>query len=163
MEIYSVGHSNVSIEKFVELLQRRQIDVLVDARTAPYSRFNPHFSRESMRQSIMESGIRYVYLGNLIGGKPADRSLHREDGSVDYDLVIESRPFNAGLDQLIELGREKKVAVMCAEADFKKCHRYWLITRALKLRGIEVRHLLHSGEIATTDPDDFSPRQGSLF
>lgn len=163
MPIYSVGHSNVGIEKFLDLLRARQIDLLVDARSSPYSRFNPHFSRESLRLSIMESGIRYVYLGNLIGGKPADRSLHREDGSVDYDLVIESRPFNAGLDQLIELGREKKVAVMCAEADFKKCHRYWLITRALKLRGIEVRHLLHSGEIAPTDPDDFSPRQGSLF
>jgi len=163
MAIYSIGHSNVGIDSFVELLQRYSIDTLIDVRSAPYSRYNPQFSRESLRQSVIEYGIRYLYLGNLIGGKPADPSLHHDDGSVDYDLVMDSPAFNKGLDQVKELGDKSNVAVMCAEADFKRCHRYWLITRALERRGIEVRHILHSGEPASTDPDDFSPRQGRLF
>lgn len=163
MAIFSIGHSNAGSDRFVELLRLHGIDVLIDVRSAPYSRYNPHFSREPLRLSVMESGIRYVYLGNLIGGKPDDASLRREDGSVDYGLVMESRPFNKGLDQVVELGAASNVAVMCAEADFHKCHRYWLITRALAQRGLEVLHILHSGEVAATDPEDFSPRQGKLF
>ncbi len=163
MAIYSIGHSNVSIEQFVDLLRRTGIDVLIDARSAPYSRYNPQFNRESLQKSATEAGIRYAWLGDRIGGKPADPTLRSADGGVDYDLVMESRPFNDGLDQVIEMGATANAAVMCAEADFRRCHRYWLITRALAQRGLEVLHILHSGELAATDHEDFSPRQGRLF
>jgi uncharacterized protein (DUF488 family) len=52
---------------------------------------------------------------------------------------------------------------MCAEADYKSCHRYWLITRTLTQRGIEVRHILHSGDAVVSEASEFEPAQPSLF
>jgi len=163
MPVYTIGHSNVPVEKFLELLTQHGIDILVDVRSAPYSRYNPQFGREALKRSVMTEGIRYLFLGNLIGGKPPDPKFRLPDGSVDYDLLLDSAEFRKGLDQVMESGEKSNVAVMCAEADFRRCHRYWLITRGLLDRGVDVSHILHSGEIAASDPDDFSPRQGRLF
>lgn len=163
MPVYSIGHSNVPEEKFLDLLKLHGIDVLIDVRSAPYSRYNPQFGREALRQSVMAEGIRYLFLGNLIGGKPPDQKFRLPDGSVDYDLLLDSAEFRKGLDQVVELGENSNVAVMCAEADFRHCHRYRLITKGLLDRGVDVSHILHSGGVAATDPEDFSPRQGSLF
>src|SRR5262245_1805651 len=90
MTLYSIGHSNVAIDAFIDLLRRHEIATLVDARSRPYSRYNRHFSREPLQQSIEEEGIRYVYLGKEIGGHPEDSKLYFESGKVDYELVAQS-------------------------------------------------------------------------
>ena len=163
MILYSIGHSNVGIEAFVKLLIERQMEILVDVRSQPYSRYNPHFSRENLKRSLEENKIRYVFLGDSIGGKPQATGFRLENGGVDYDKLAESELFQKGLQQLIDTGTGARVSFMCAEADFKHCHRYWLITRALLKRGIEVKHILHSGTLADTNADDFNVIQPSLF
>lgn len=163
MPLYSIGHSNVPIECFLELLQHHAITTLVDARSTPYSRYNPQFRRSELRDALLAQGIRYLFLGDRLGGKPADNRFRRADGSVDYELVAASDFFQTGLRQLIEMGATDNVAFMCAEADYKHCHRYWLITRALVQRGIAVQHILHAGGVATSTLLDFEPAQPSLF
>ena len=163
MPLFSIGHSNAGIDDFIELLRRNEIDLLVDTRSKPYSRYNPHFSREPLKQALNEHQIDYVFLGDRIGGKPEGEAFYFQSGKVDYDRVAEAPFYLAGLEQLIALAETRRVAFMCAEADYKHCHRYWLITRSLVGRGIRVQHLLHSGEIVKSAANEFEPEQPSLF
>lgn len=163
MKLFSIGHSNASIENFVELLRRHEIELLVDTRSQPYSRYTTHFSREALKQSLIENGIEYSYLGRQIGGRPEGEEFYFQSGKVDYDLVAESEIYLAGIEQLLKLAEQHRVAFMCAEADYKHCHRYWLITRTLTGRGVEVEHILHSGEVVKSTAAEFQPAQPSLF
>ncbi|MBS1789479.1 MAG: DUF488 domain-containing protein [Acidobacteria bacterium] len=163
MTLFSIGHSNASLESFLHLLRQHDITLLVDTRSKPYSRYNTHFSRDPLKQSLKERGIEYVFLGDRIGGKPEDETFYFQSGKVDYEQLAKSPAYLAGIEQLIQLGQTRRVAFMCAEADYKHCHRYWLITQTLVERGIEVRHILHSGETASSVTGDFDPAQPSLF
>lgn len=163
MKLFSIGHSNATIEAFLDLLRRHEIAVLVDTRSQPYSRYNQHFSREPLKQSVNEQGIEYVYLGNRIGGRPEGEEFYFQSGKVDYDLVAESPEYLTGIGQLLKLAERRRVAFMCSEGDYKHCHRYWLITRTLIGRGVEVEHILHSGEVVQSDASEFEPAQPSLF
>lgn len=163
MKLFSIGHSNATIDFFLDLLRRHEIAVLVDTRSQPYSRYNPHFSREALKQSVIQHGIEYVYLGNRIGGRPEGEEFYFQSGKVDYDAVAESPEYLAGIDQLLALAQCRRVAFLCSEADYKHCHRYWLITKTLTRRGIEVEHILHSGESVKSLAAEFEPAQPSLF
>ncbi|MGH9822588.1 MAG: DUF488 family protein [Blastocatellia bacterium] len=163
MTLFSIGHSNVAIEGFVELLRSNGIEVLVDTRSQPYSRYLPHFAQRELRRAVEDAGIQYVYLGDKIGGRPEGSQFYLESGKVDYDLLSLSEDYLAGSDKLVQLGAKQPVVFMCAEADYHRCHRYLLITRTLVDRGIEVRHILHSGEVVTSNASEFLPEQPSLF
>ena len=163
MKLFSIGHSNAEINAFIDLLRRYEIAALVDTRSQPYSRYNQHFSREHLKQSLVEAGIEYFYLGKELGGRPEDPALYFQNGKVDYDLVAQSLLYLAGIERLLALASDCRVAFMCAEADYKSCHRYWLITRTLIQRGIEVQHILHSGDAVVSEASEFEPAQPSLF
>ncbi|HMV46127.1 MAG TPA: DUF488 domain-containing protein [Blastocatellia bacterium] len=163
MPLFSIGHSNAGIEDFIALLRRNEISLLVDTRSKPYSRYNPHFSRDALKQSLNEHRIDYIFLGDRIGGKPEGEDFYFQSGKVDYGRVAEAPFYLTGLQQLIALAEDRRVAFMCAEADYKHCHRYWLITRSLVERGIDVRHILHSGETVASSATEFEPEQPSLF
>jgi uncharacterized protein (DUF488 family) len=163
MELYSIGHSNAGIGAFVDLLRLHRIIALVDVRSQPYSRYNQHFSREALRHSIEEAGIKYAYLGKEIGGRPEDPALYFPSGKVDYKLVAQTPLYLAGIKRLLALASDRRVAFMCAEADYKSCHRYWLITRTLLERGIEVQHILHSGDVVVSQASEFEDDQPTLF
>jgi uncharacterized protein (DUF488 family) len=163
MELFSIGHSNADINAFIDLLRRYEIAALADARSQPYSRYNQHFSRESLKHSLEEAGIEYFYLGKEIGGRPEDPAFYIQNGKVDYDLVAQSSIYLTGIERLLALASDRRVAFMCAEADYRSCHRYWLITRTLTLRGVGVRHILHSGDAVTSEASEFEPAQPSLF
>jgi uncharacterized protein (DUF488 family) len=163
MKLFSIGHSNVEIGAFIDLLRRFGITALVDTRSQPYSRYNQHFSREKLKRSIEEAGIAYIYLGKELGGRPENPAFYLNNGRVDYDLVAQSPTYLAGIEQLLALASERRVAFMCAEADYKNCHRYRLITRTLVGRGLDVRHILHSGEAVLSQASEFETDQPSLF
>jgi uncharacterized protein (DUF488 family) len=163
MKLFSIGHSNAEINAFIDLLRRYDIAALVDTRSQPYSRYNQHFSREHLKHSLEEAGIEYFYLGKELGGRPEDPALYFQNGKVDYDLVAQSSLYLEGIERLTALASDHRVAFMCAEADYKSCHRYWLITRTLTQRGIEVRHILHSGDAVVSEASEFEPAQPSLF
>jgi uncharacterized protein (DUF488 family) len=163
MTIFSIGHSNAELNAFIDLLRRNEIAVLVDTRSMPYSRYNQHFSRDTLQHSLEGAGIEYVYLGKEIGGRPEDPALYFPSGKVDYEMVAQTSLYLAGIDRLLALAAERPLAFMCAEADYKSCHRYWLITRTLLERGIEVQHILHSGDVVVSHASEFEPTQPSLF
>ncbi len=163
MTLYSIGHSNATIETFVNLLKSHSIRTLVDTRTHPSSRHSPQFNREALKRSLAEVGIDYVFLGNRLGGRPEGKEFYRRDGKPDYDLMAEASSYLSGIERLLELGAQKRVVFTCSEADYRKCHRYWLITRTLAKRGFEVKHILHSGDVVSSNQSEFEPAQLSLY
>jgi uncharacterized protein (DUF488 family) len=149
--IYTIGHSNHGIERFLELLQAFKIETLIDVRSNPVSRYSPHFVKENLRSSLESSGIRYIYLGDKLGGKPADPALRDAEGRVSYALVAQSQAFRQGLDIAVREAGKGRTAIMCAEENPRNCHRYHLDTPSLTARGLTVVHIRGSGEVETQE------------
>jgi uncharacterized protein (DUF488 family) len=145
--IYTVGHSNHSLEQFLRVLSMNMIKVLVDVRSAPYSRFTPHFNIQPLKLSIKNTGMEYVYLGKELGGRPSEKTYYDEQGNVSYNLLSESPLFLEGIERLMIGITKYRVAIMCAEEDPGKCHRNFLIAKALKAKSVEVRHIRGDGRI----------------
>src|SRR5437879_3357353 len=148
MRLFTIGHSNIGTEAFLDLLCRHGVEVLVDVRTAPYSRYCPQFNRPELQQAIEAAGLRYQFAGKALGGKPADERLRGDDGAPDYDKIAVSDLYQDGLSELLSLAAEHCVAIMCSEADPAHCHREKLIARSLRACGVEVAHILPDGEAA---------------
>jgi uncharacterized protein (DUF488 family) len=162
MTIYTIGHSNIAIERFVDLLRLHLIQVLVDTRSQPYSRYAPQFNRESLQTSLHRAGITYLYLGEELGGRPRDAHYYLPGGKVDYDRLAEAPFYEGGLKQLQHEAEGRCLAIMCREADYQNCHRYKLITRSLVRDGLEVCHILHSGTLDQTRLAEFRPESRQL-
>jgi uncharacterized protein (DUF488 family) len=147
--VFTIGHSNLAIEAFLQRLARHEIEVLVDIRSAPYSRRFPQFCRPQLCLALREREIDYRYDGSALGGKPVDPGLCREDGGPDYDRMAAAPAYRDGLDRLIQLAEERRVVVMCAEAEPEACHRHKLVARSLCALGIDVLHILPDGSLRT--------------
>ena len=144
--IYTIGHSNHSLENFVMLLAKHGITAVADVRSAPYSRFNPQFNREALVKRLQTHGVKYVFLGGELGGRPDDRNCY-ENGRIRYDRVARSDRFRAGLQRLIEGAEQHHIAIMCAEKEPLDCHRTLLVARALHEQGVGIGHILADGGI----------------
>lgn len=145
--VYSVGHSNQSADQLIALLQRHGITLLADIRSKPASRFSPQFNRMNLERSLQAAGIGYRWLGERLGGKP------RAPEPV----------FAAGIDDLLDLAGQQRVAMMCAERDPRQCHRTHLVTPALLRRGAQVAHILGDGALLPHDALQQPSPQQSLF
>ena len=144
--IYTIGHSNHSVERFVGLLRQHHITAVADVRSQPYSRFNPQFNRETLKRSLAEGGIRYAFLGEELGARSKDRSCY-EGSRVSYARLAATDLFREGLQRLKTGMGEHTIAIMCAEKDPLECHRTILVSRQLTVQGIEVAHILESGSL----------------
>lgn len=155
MILYSIGHSDHSTEKFIDLLNAYRINCLVDVRSSPYSKRVPQFNRELLKADLKEKNIKYVYLGDRVGGRYSDPALLFDDKQVDFEKVRKTDSFVAGLDEMIGLAEKgDRVAFMCAEKDPFSCHRFVLVSRSLSLKGIKVRHILADGTDVSNDELD---------
>jgi len=143
--VYTIGHSNYPIERFVDLLRGADITAIADVRSVPYSRRWPQFGRERLERALAEAGIAYVHLGEL-GGRPSDPAL-RIDGKPDYERMAAAPPFRAGIERVIDGAQRYRIALMCAEREPLECHRFLLVSPHLAERGVAVRHILADGMI----------------
>ncbi len=138
--IYTIGYGNRSIEEFVELLQRYEIKFLVDIRSQPHSRFKPEFSRDALEKRLKQHHIRYISMGDALGGRPID-------DRVDYARVREKPFYQKGISYLhTAWEKQLHVALMCSEAKPQECHRSKLIGNTLIEQSIEVVHIDETGK-----------------
>lgn len=161
--IYTIGHSNVAPRAFLDRLGFAGVEVVVDVRSRPSSRYNSHFNRATLATTLKQAGIRYSFLGHLLGGRPADDRYYDPDGHVRYDLWSASAEFRQGIELIERAAVRHRLALMCAEANPAKCHRHLLIARVLTARGwprSAILHITGDGEIL---PDDAIPDQPSLL
>jgi uncharacterized protein (DUF488 family) len=146
-DVYSIGHSNQPVEALVELLRRHAIDVLVDVRSQPYSRWATQFNQGPLLHSARAAGVRYEFFGSELGGRPPESQYYDAEGHVLYDRVAASQRFVDGVDRLLRDLAGRRVAMMCSEEDPTVCHRYLLIAPVLAARGIVVRHIRGDGSL----------------
>lgn len=141
--IYSIGHGHKTREQFVAELQARGIAFLIDVRSNPYSKWSPEYNREYLEQWLREVGIRYVYWGDTLGGKPKTDDCYTLEGYYDYAKMAQQDMFIEGLERLAYANKQDiKVAVMCTEANPCDCHRSKLIGRELYLMGLYMQHIV---------------------
>jgi uncharacterized protein (DUF488 family) len=145
LTLWTIGHSNRSIEDFIALLQSERIEILVDVRQFPSSRTCPQFGEEALRKSLAEAGLGYQHLVELGGRRRARPDSHnvawRNDSFRGYADYMETPAFADGVERLVTIARERRAAIMCSEAVWWRCHRS-LIADYLKVRGAQVRHIL---------------------
>lgn len=146
-EIYTIGHSNHPIERFLELLEKYEIEVLVDIRSNPFSRFSRHFSHDPLKTAIQSAGAKYLYLGKELGGKPKESEFYDQDGHIDYGLISATERFAAGIERLMDGIGKYRAAIMCSEESPVDCHRRRLVGPVLMQRGVELKHIRGNGEL----------------
>ena len=134
LRIWTIGHSNRSIEVFLELLREHSIQVLADIRSFPTSKIE-HFKREEMERWLPENGIEYVWLGKELGG-------YRKGG---YKRHMRTKLFREGVKKLLEIAKQKRTCIMCMEKNPKYCHRRFL-SAYLERKGVEVIHIIEKGQ-----------------
>ena len=147
--ILTVGHSSHPPPAFLNLLLRHGVDEVADVRSAPYSRYAPHFNHDALRALLDDAGIAYAYLGGELGGRPADRACYDAAGRVIYDRVAETDAFDDGIRRLIRNADERRIALLCTEKEPLECHRTLLVARHLAQRGVAVAHILADGQLET--------------
>jgi len=142
--VLTVGHSRHSLDWFLTLLHQHAVTAVVDVRSAPFSRFNPQFNKDTLGRRLETHAIDYVFLGRELGARSDDPSCYR-DGRVQYDLLARTKAFHDGLERVIRESRDHRIALMCAEKEPLECHRTVLVARALVGKGVEVAHILADG------------------
>jgi len=149
--ILTIGHSSHPIEEFLRLVQLHAIEVVVDTRSVPVSRFAPHFDREPLRKSLAEMETKYLFLGNEVGGRPKDTACYDESGRVLYSRLSVSPAFLEAIERLERGAASFRVALLCGEEDPAHCHRRLLIGRVLIERGHELLHIRGNGELQSDE------------
>ena len=146
-QIFTIGHSSHPLEAFVALLQQHGITALVDVRSAPFSRFNPQFNKRELEKEIRIHGIKYVFLGRELGGRPEDPSCYNERKQVEYGRLKNTTSFKVGIERVIQGSKQYTIALMCSEKDPSRCHRFLFVARALVKLDIPVAHILATGDL----------------
>ena len=145
-QIFSIGHSNHAIDKFLSLLESSKINMVVDVRSAPFSRMFPQFNQEILKKSLGEHSIGYLFLGDQIGGRSNDPEDFL-DGQVLYKALAQKEGFKTGIERLKEGSAKYRIALMCSEKEPLDCHRTLLVSQALASRDIPVGHIHADGTV----------------
>ena len=144
--LYTVGHSNHSIEKFIGLLTTNGITAVADVRSRPFSRRHPQFNKQRLAAALTKHGIAYVFLGKELGARTEDPSCY-ENGKVQYPRLAATPVFKAGIERVLAGAAKFRLALMCAEKEPLDCHRTLLVSRALESAGASIAHVLADGSV----------------
>jgi uncharacterized protein (DUF488 family) len=143
--VLTIGHSTRTLDEFIALLKTHAVTWLVDVRTVPRSRHNPQFNKDSLPDSLKKAGVGYVHMPGLGGLRHAKRDSPnggwRNASFRGYADYMQTPEFEEQLDELIQLSKEHRIALMCAEAVQWRCHRS-LIGDALIVRGIQTEDIM---------------------
>lgn len=152
VSIHTIGHSTLSLEDFVSRLKVNNIELLVDIRSFPGSRRFPHFGKEALAESLPTLGIKYLHLPDLGGYRKASKMVgpvNRGWRNVSFknyaDYTLESK-YEDGIEKLLSLARQQRVAYCCSEAVCWRCHRL-LVSNTLSARGHEVLHIFDENKV----------------
>lgn len=148
--VFTIGHSNHSLETFLSLLKCYGVTAVADVRSHPQSKANPQFDREALAKNLARQGIAYVFLGKELGARTTDQQCYI-DGKVQYERLADTKPFQAGLRRVQRGMTKYRIALMCAEGEPLDCHRTILVSRYLTEMNIPVKHILRDGTVEDHD------------
>jgi uncharacterized protein (DUF488 family) len=143
--VLTIGHSTRPLDEFIALLKAHAVTLVVDVRTIPRSRHNPQFNEDSLPDSLKNAGIGYIHMPGLGGLRHAKRDSvnagWRNASFRGYADYMQTPEFEKQIEELIQLAKEYRIALMCAEAVPWRCHRS-LIGDALTIRGIRTEDIM---------------------
>ena len=146
--LYTIGHGNRKPEDFLALLKDFGIEYLIDVRSQPYSKFNSQFNQNDLKFFLERNGIKYVFMGDTIGGRPKDTFCYDNEGKVDYEAVKTKEFFLNGIDRLkTAYNKDINVVIMCSESNPCECHRSKLIGKVLITDNIVLKHIDEKGKL----------------
>jgi uncharacterized protein (DUF488 family) len=147
--LHTIGYGARTLDQLVAVLNLHRIVYVLDVRTSPYSKFKPEFSRQPLEAALKARGLRYLFLGDMLGGQPRDPDCYT-DGKVDYDKVRRQPFFQSGLERLRQAHEQRsRAALLCSEGRPEQCHRSKMIGEALVAAGIPVVHIDEDGQLLT--------------
>ena len=139
--IYTIGYGSRSIAELIEVLHQHEIAYLIDVRSAPYSRYKPEFSKAPLANELEQHGIRYVFMGDTLGGRPDDETCY-VNGKIDYEKVKAMEFYQHGIQRLHSaFSQQQSIALMCSEGKPEDCHRCKLIGATLTTQNIPIIHI----------------------
>lgn len=151
-QLYTVGHSNQSIEVFFQLLESQRIDTILDVRSMPYSKYTPQFNEEALKAWLNQHGVLYVPFGKHFGARRSDclketefvkKGVKETKPQVNFELGVTTPDFLIGVERLKKaLGQNRRISLMCSEADPLGCHRFSFISRYFYDLGWDVQHIM---------------------
>ncbi len=144
--LFTIGLSNLDIKNFISFLNKHNVTALADVRSSPYSRYVSQFNRENLKNSLLNVGIKYVFLGEELGARPKDRSCYVE-GKAVYENIAKTPLFSQGIDRINKGSQSYNIALMCAEKDPITCHRAVLVCQHLKVLPLDINHILQDGSL----------------
>lgn len=160
--LLTIGHSNHTAEHFQRLLAQHEVEVLVDVRSWPHSRYVEWADRSRIADVAASAGARYLFLGAELGGRPDGSEFYDSEGHVLYGRVARSGGFRSGIARLREGAEKYRVAIMCSEEDPASCHRRLLVAKVLLAEGWTIDHIRGDGSCETEEkPIELAER--SLF
>jgi uncharacterized protein (DUF488 family) len=151
-KLFTIGHSTHAIEFFLNLLRSHDVNCVIDVRSIAASRFNPQYNKKALQHSLMENNILYMHFEKEFGARQTNAAVVNDDGQVDFEKVRQSSEFRNGINRLKDgIQKGYTIALMCAEAEPLDCHRFAMITPALKESGFEVKHILKDNSLTSTE------------
>ena len=152
MEIYTIGHSNYTMERLIDMLEYYNINCVVDIRGTPYSKYNIQFDKEAIRYTLTNAGFVYIYMGKELAAKRIRKNSYNNEGYSNFEEVIKEEEFKRGVERL-KNGCEKgyKIILLGAVQDPIRCHRSILVGRELVKNDFDVKHILDDYSIVTQD------------
>jgi uncharacterized protein (DUF488 family) len=148
--LFTVGHSNHEPEQFIRLLQRHEIDLLIDVRSRPYSRYVPHFNKGSIGKVLLSNGVRYMYGGKFLGGMGG--------------LSIDDSTFLEKMGKVTQLATQQNVAMMCSEGKPFECHRFYKLGAfVMRDTGELVHHINRDSSLTLQDEFEENVGEAALW
>jgi uncharacterized protein (DUF488 family) len=146
-DLFTIGHSTHTAEKFLELLRAHRVDAIGDVRSSPFSAWTPQFNRTALESTLRAANIHYVFLGDELGARRTEREAYI-NSVARYDRVAKLPAFQTGLERVRKGARKFRLALMCAEKDCLECHRTILVCRHLR-RDLDIAHIQEDGSLET--------------
>lgn len=144
--LYTIGHSNHEISRFLALLRLHGITALGDVRSHPYSRYLPQYCRDNLKNTLADAGLAYVFLGKELGARSDNPACYLK-GKVQYDRLARESCFAEGIRRVVQGMDRYRIALLCAEKDPIECHRALLVARRISEAGFAVAHIHADGSL----------------
>lgn len=151
-EVYTIGHSSYKQDYLFILLNKHDINCVVDVRSMPFSKYAPQYNRDEIKRFLHSKGIQYIFMGKELGARREDNTLYESDGILSFEKTSKTMSFISGIER-IKAGIEKgyRIAIMCTEKDPMDCHRNILVARQLYKQKYDVLNILENGYIESQE------------
>lgn len=150
-KLYTVGHSNHSLEHFRQMLVDNEVNYVMDVRSVPRSRFVPQFNEKRLSEYLKTFDITYCNMGEYFGARQAHPNFYNERGYFDFERFRASDIFKTGLENVLKGLEEYNIALMCTEKNPLDCHRAVMVGRGFELAGVKVEHIFSDSTVISQD------------